>query len=621
MVGSQKNSMDYTVLQRRACAIRQVSLQATTHAGAGHPTSALSCADILAVLYFHVLKIDERNPLSNESDRFVLSKGHAAPALYAVWQQLGWVTLNDVLELRRSNSPLEGHPTYRAQYAEVATGSLGMGLSMGLGMAHTARVFGYSYRTFVVLGDSELEEGSNWESFSWAGAQHVANLVAIIDVNALGQRGTTLYGHNLEALQRRIESCNWQVYQVDGHNIKDLVELFDALDYQQGPICILARTIKGYGIAAVEGQNGYHGRAFTQDELIAYTDDLHKRFECPAVIEDLHIKVRLQKPQVESVSFNLCRSEHLQVIAPRKAFGVALAEAGAQQPQLMVFDAEVSNSTYTDIFAHQHSERFVEGYIAEQNIVGMAIGTNVRGIPTVVATFAAFFTRAFDQIRMSVMSATTIVFAGSHAGCSIGSDGASQMGLEDIALFRSLPESCVLYPCDGVSTAKLLEICLMYQKGNSYIRLTRAELPPIYPVSATFALGGSHVVVAHEHDQVLIVAAGVTVHEAIKAATQLQQQNIQVAVLDLYSIKPLDVRTLKQQLERCKQRLVIVEDHYQAGGIGEAVAGALQGQLYQVRHLYVRSLPHSGTMSEVLHAQGIDTAAIIQAVLEIQQSA
>ncbi len=632
-------------LARRAYEIRRLSILSTTAAGSGHVTSCMSSADILAVVFFHVMKFDPHYFEDIANDRFILSKGHAAPALYAVWHQLGMVTEAELLQMRSIQSSLEGHPTWRFHYAEAATGSLGMGLSIAAGMALFAQRFSHTYRTYVLLGDSEMSEGSVWEALEFASYEKLKYLTVIVDVNSLGQQGATRYGHNLAILRKRCEAFGWKVFEVDGHSIQDLVHTFDLAKTFNVPVIILAKTIKGYGLS-IEGQEGYHGKPLSKEQAKQELINLNNRFAS-------RFKVEVERSLVSSIfdiaefskeSHDLIKGmlagvprysvsadeevikfkDSLQqitainsVLSPRKAFGLLLPSIVESLETVLVFDAEVSNSTFTDIVKREYPSNFVECYIAEQNMVGMAIGANIRGAKVIVATFAAFLTRAHDQLRMSLLSATSMVIAGTHVGVSIGQDGASQMGLEDIAMFRSMPGAIILYPSDGISAARCLELGVSNASGNVYLRLTRDDLPVLYTAQDQFVIGGSKLLRSNVDDQVLIVTAGITLHESLRAHANLRMKGIHVAIIDAYSIYPLDVKSILNELKRVEFKLLVVEDHYQAGGIGEAVVSALAGVHYRYKHLAVQQVPHSGSLSAVLADNRIDAKSIEDAIIDL----
>jgi transketolase len=595
--------------------IRYLILKMTTTAGSGHPTSSLSATDLMCGLMFGgVFRYDVDQPDHPNNDRLIFSKGHAAPLLYALWVAAGKVTEQEILNLRRFDSPFEGHPTYTFRYAEAATGSLGQGLSIGVGMALNAKYLDHlPYKTYVLLGDSEMTEGSQWEAIQIARHYRLDNLVGIIDVNRLGQRGETMYGHDLEAYQRRVEAFGWQSRIIDGHNMEEIIDAYEAETLNGRPLMIIAKTLKGKGVSFLENQDGWHGKALDEGlledalkELGFFDTKLRATISLP---ED-----RFPKP-LPSQSVNPLSIQPQEKIATRKAYGRALARLYPAYPDIVVLDGEVSNSTYSDIFKEKYPQNFFEMFIAEQNMVGVACGLAARDKIPFVSTFAAFHTRAFDQIRMSRYSAANIKFCGSHAGVAIGSDGPSQMGLEDIAMFRTLIEGVVLYPSDAVATEKLVEKAVRHA-GPVYIRTTRNTTPVIYQVDEEFSIGGSKVLKKSNRDQVTIVAAGITLYEALKAYDELKKRDIMVRVIDLYSIQPLDLETLHTAAGETG-KIITVEDHYQAGGIGEAVAAALSDNPAQIYILAVRKMPKSGEPEELLSFEGISKESIVEKVEKI----
>jgi len=610
------------LLAHKAYNMRISSIESTSQAGSGHPTSCLSAADIMAVIFFHAMHFDLQNKDNPYNDRFILSKGHAAPLLYAAWKELGVLTREDLLKLRDIDSVLEGHPTPRFSRVDVATGSLGMGLSMGAGMALNSIIRSFDYYTYVLLGDSELSEGAIWEAAEIAAYYQLDNLIAVADINELGQRGETIDGYNLAAISKKFIAFGWQVYVVDGHDIDALVTVFDQARMQKSkkPQIILAKTIKGYGIAAVEGKNGFHGRPFPKEELSALKEELKRRFYSinwkdepynpPSVSAGKKLslkKIRLAKPSYKKG----------ELIATRDAFGEVLVEVGKQNDAVICLDAEVSNSTRTLQFANEFPRRFIECFIAEQNMVGMGIGLAARNNITFVTTFGAFLTRAFDQLRMGGISHSALRVVGSHAGVSIGEDGPSQMALEDIAMMRTIPESVIFYPSDAVSCYKLVELMSSYQQGLSYLRTTRGKTAVIYGVDASFTLGDFQIVHQSDKDQAVIVGAGITLHEALKSYEELKKQGISVAVVDLYTVKPLNDGKLKKIVTKSCNRIITVEDHYLQGGIGEAVSYSLRNESSTIKCLAVKEVPRSGLPAELLAQAGIDAKAIVQAVKEI----
>jgi len=606
------------LLEYKAYQLRVDSIRATTAAGSGHPTSCLSAADIVAVLFFKVMQYNPHNPSQINNDRFLLSKGHAAPLLYAAFKQLGVVSDEQLLTLRQINSILEGHPTFRFYYAEAATGSLGCGLSIGLGIALANQLNQQDCYTYVLLGDSECSEGSVWEAVQLAAHYKTHKLIAIIDVNRLGQANETIDGYATDHYEKKFTAFAWNVLQVDGHSIADLIEVFEqAHEYCEGPTVIIAKTVKGYGVASVENKSDFHGKVFKPEELPDILQQLKDRFAPTALFE--HETWQLNLPAFNDTQI-VCSDFILPVpifpgaTATRKAYGQAITVAASVCQSVVCFDAEVKNSTFAQLFENEHPFRFFESFIAEQNMVGMAIGmTRMKKIPF-VSTFAAFLTRTFDQLRMAAIGKNPLRIAGSHAGVSIGQDGPSQMGLEDIAMMRTLPGSIILYPSDAVSTFKLVQLMANYHQGISYIRLTREATPILYDQTESFQLGGCKVLRQSEGAQALLVAAGITVHEALKAADLLLKESISVAVIDLYSIKPLDTQTLIAVGKQCQSRIITIEDHYLEGGLGQAVAATLVNESINITQLAVKTLPRSGKPEELRTIFGIDAQAIVNAV-------
>lgn len=617
-------------LEYKAFNLRVLSLQQTTQAGSGHPTSCLSAADIVAVLFFHTMAYDIHNFYNPDNDHFILSKGHAAPLLYAAWSQVGLINPHDLLTYRHIDSRFEGHPTPRFEYAEAATGSLGMGLSIGVGMALNGKIDKRLYKTYVLLGDSEITEGSVWEAVQIAAHYKLDNLVAIVDCNKLGQSNETLYAYDPVTLEKIFSSFGWHVHTVDGHNIGDLVSVFDSLKESYGaPTVILAQTIKGFGVHDGEGAMNFHGRPFTKHELATIIPEMQQRFYGAAHYDQaMHVQViRSPQPAPHAIvhhefidkTFSLLSLTYQKgdYEATRKSFGKALVGLGSVYDSLVVLDAEVKNSTYTQLFDDVYPERFIECFIAEQNMVSMGVGLNHCKKMVFMATFAAFFSRAYDQIRMAAIGRSTIKLVGSHCGVSIGQDGPSQMGLEDIAFMRAIPHSVVLYPCDAVSTYKLVTCMAQYNEGITYLRTTRMETEVIYDQAEQFVIGGLKVLHESDNDVACVVAAGVTVHEALKAYAILQEKGISIAVIDLYSIKPLDRASLERVGTKASSRIITIEDHYHEGGLGEAVATALATASLMIESCAVTGIPGSGQPDEQLARAGIDAAALIKKVMKL----
>lgn len=621
MMNSFNNLIEF--IEHKAYALRYWSVKLPAQAGSGHTTSCLSAADIVAVLFFYAMKYDPYNYNNPDNDRFILSKGHAAPLLYAAWHQLGLITDAEMLSYRKFDSPLEGHPTRRFKYAETATGSLGIGLSVGVGQALCAKLDKRNYKTYVLMGDSESSEGSVWEAVQLADHYKLDNIICFVDVNNLGQSTETMLDYKIKQYVERFSAFGWQVFDVDGHNVKDLMEVIDKAHHVVGkPVMIIAKTVKGYGLNFAAGLQGFHGKAFTQDKEKQALDDLKKNFPQAAAYA-AHDDWQPKRPQPNALAYSgettiviMEKPEYKRgkMIATRKAYGTALALLGDICDAVVCLDAEVKNSTYADIFESMHPERFFQCFVAEQNMVGMGVGFDCRGRIPFISTFSSFFSRAHDQIRMAAIGNAALRLVGSHCGVSIGQDGPSQMGLEDIAMMRCLPESIVLYPCDAVSTHKLVEQMARYSNGISYLRTTRMETPVLYDNDEQFPVGGCKVLRKSKKDVACIVGAGATLHEALKAHDMLVQQNVFVSVIDLYSIKPLDAATLLSVARTSGNTVITVEDHYHEGGIGEAVMSALFDEDIIIHTLAVGHLPRSGSPAELLAFEGIDAAAIVKKV-------
>lgn len=603
-------------LQKIARLIRYYSLVSTTTAGSGHPSSSLSATDLMTGLLFGgTFRYDPVRPDYPNNDRFLFSKGHASPLYYALWLAAGMVREEEMMSLRKFGSPLEGHPTATFRYTEAATGSLGQGLSIGVGMALDAKFLDkLPFRTYILLGDSEMAEGSQWEAMEIAAFYKLNNLIGILDVNRLGQRGETMVGHDPKIYQDRIAAFGWETIVIDGHDFNQILPAYQkALESKDKPVMIIAKTIKGKGVPLMEDQNGWHGKALNPKELEEALKSLGEvdttvRGEMAAPEELTSAKVAPRG--ITEPDYAAGKPE-----ATRKAYGNALKRIFPQYPEIVVLDAEVSNSTYAEIFQKAYPDRFFEMYIAEQNMVGTALGLSIRGKIPFVSTFAAFFTRAFDQIRMSQYSKANIKFCGSHAGVSIGEDGPSQMGLEDMAMFRSVLGSVVLYPGDAVSTERLVEEAAGH-KGLVYIRTTRMATPVLYSAVERFPIGGSKVLKESPEDRITVVAAGITLFEALKAYEELKAQDISLRIIDLYSIKPIDEAGLKKAAQETKA-VITVEDHHAEGGLGEAVRSALAGQMIPVYSLAVGKIPGSGLPEELLDFEGISKAGIIKKVKEL----
>jgi transketolase len=597
--------------------LRVDSVRSSTSAGSGHPTSSMSAADLMAVLVGRHLRYDWDSPDDPANDHLIFSKGHASPLLYSIYKAVGVVSDEELMTgYRRFGARLEGHPTPVLPWVDVATGSLGQGLPDGVGVALAGKYLDeLPYRVWVLCGDSEMAEGSIWEALDKASHYKLANLIAIVDVNRLGQRGPTDLGWDTGTYRRRAEAFGARTFVVDGHDVAAIDEALAQAGDLSGdqPTVIVARTIKGKGFSEVEDAENWHGKPFPPD--------MAER----AVVElggERHLLVRGPRPPggqprlavAERAEVKLPAYERGDKVATRKAYGEALAALGAR-PGVVAMDGEVSNSTFASLFAQAHPGRYFEMYIAEQQLVAAAVGVGVRGYRPFASTFAAFFTRAYDFIRMAAISRASIGLCGSHAGVEIGADGPSQMALEDLAMMRAVHGSTVLYPSDATSTAALVE-AMADRDGVSYLRTTRGAYPVLYDAGEPFGIGGSKVLRAADADQVTLIGAGITLHACLAAAGQLHDDGISARVIDLYSVKPVDAATLAEAAAATGGRLVIAEDHHPEGGIGAAVLDALTeaGRTeLAVAHLAVRVMPGSGTTAELLAEAGIDADAIAAA--------
>ncbi|WP_100446309.1 transketolase [Glycomyces xiaoerkulensis] len=591
--------------------LRTDAVRCSSRAGSGHPTSSMSAADLMAVLLAGHFRYDFAEPKLPGNDRLIFSKGHASPLLYAMLRAAGAIDETELLTYRRLGSSLEGHPTPRLPWVDVATGSLGQGLPIGSGMAlagrHLARV---PYRVWVLCGDGEMAEGSMWEAFAAAGYEGLNNLTAIIDVNRLGQRGPTRFEWDTDAYARQIRAFGWNVVDIDGHDTDQIDRAYTAAEETPDrPTAILARTKKGRGVAAVEDREGAHGKP------LPAPDDAIAELGGP---RDLRVQVaepdfREPRPGPPGRAVELPPFDIGSKVATRDGFGRALAAVGDASPDVVVLDGEVADSTRAKHFAEAHPDRFFECYIAEQQMIANAVGMQALGWVPYAATFAAFLTRAHDFLRMAAIGGADLRLAGSHAGVSIGRDGPSQMGLEDLAMLRPIWRSVVLYPCDANQCAHLTAT-MADLPGISYLRTTRSETPVIYRPDEVFPVGGSRTLVSSSHDRVTIVAAGVTVSEALEASERLADLGVPARVIDAYSIKPVDASTLRQAAAETG-RVLTVEDHWPAGGLGDAVLDALGGRLPEVRFnkLAVRGMPASASPAEQLAAAAIDADAIVNA--------
>jgi transketolase len=598
--------------------LRVDSVRQAAAAGSGHPTSSMSAADLMAVLLDGHLRYDFEDPANPGNDHLIFSKGHASPLLYALYHAAGAIDELELLSFRKLGSRLEGHPTPRLPWVDVATGSLGQGLPIGVGIALAGRYLDHlPYRVWVLCGDSELAEGSMWEAFEHASFTQLDNLTAILDVNRLGQTTATRHGWDTGAYAQRLRAFGWHAIEIDGHDVDAIDKAYqEAVATDGRPTAIVARTVKGKGVASVENRNGMHGKPL---------DDPEGAIRELGGVRRLRVQVPKPPRQVPhrfpaSGELELPRFEVGDKVATRKAFGQALEALGAAEGNVVALDGEVSNSTYSELFAKAHPDRFFEMYIAEQQMIAAAVGMQVRGWRPFASTFAAFLTRAYDFIRMAAVSRADLRLVGSHAGVSIGEDGPSQMGLEDMAALRAVHGSVVLHPCDANQAAALVA-AMAEQAGISYLRTLRGATPVIYPPGTPMPIGGSQVLRSSQDDRVTIVAAGVTVHEALAAADRLAERGLRARVIDCYSVKPIDAVTLRAAAA-ATSRIVTVEDHWPEGGLGDAVLDAFADArpAPRVVKLAVSGMPGSGTPEELRREAGIDADAIADAALALAEA-
>lgn len=580
-------------LQLMADKLRIHSLRMTSTAGSGHPTTCLSAAEIMSVLFFSIMK---------KEDEFILSKGHAAPILWAALAEAGLIERGELETLRRIDSVLEGHPTARMPLIKVASGSLGQGLSAGVGMALAKKLDHAAGRVFVLQGDGETAEGSVWEAADCAAQYRLDNLVVVVDANRLGQSGPTRHGHDLAAYERKFQAFGWEAEVVDGHDVQSLLTAFDKTGFGEKPLAVIARTFKGKGVSFLEDKEGWHGKTLNEKELQAALDEIGRAdVALPSSYSPSRPAFTFHDYPSDNYSMN-------DMVSTRVAYGKALLALGRADGRVVAIDGDVKNSTMAEDFFKAFPGRSFEAYIAEQNMAGMAMGLSAMGFVPYVATFAAFLSRAHDFIRMAQYSGSNIKFVGSHAGVSIGADGPSQMGLEDLSMFLAMPGALVLYPSDAASTAKLLRETARHV-GISYLRTTRDKTPVLYGSGEEFPAGGLKVLRRSDHDQALVVACGITVHEALKAHDTLKDKGVAARVIDLYSLQPLPAADLARQAASCGGKVVVAEDHY-----GGAVAGLVARAVGRVTSLHVREIPRSGKSSELLALMKIDHEAIAHAV-------
>ena len=590
-------------------------MRATSESASGHPTSCFSAADIVAALFFAEMRYDPANPEHPLADRFVLSKGHAAPLLYAAWAEAGYIPREELLKLREFTSDLEGHPTPRLPFVDVATGSLGQGLPAGVGTALNAARIGSDYRTYVLMGDGEVAEGSVWEAAAIAEFHKLDSLCAIVDVNALGQSRPTQYAHDMDAHQRRWTGFGWHTVVIDGHDLTQILDaLAEARGTKQKPTVILAKTFKGQGVSFLKDAANWHGKAVKKGEEF---QKALQELEAQLVEESPDATIQIRRPSgtppqervtdVPPPSFKIG-----DAVATREAFGAAIARLGGADTRVVALDADVKNSTFSEKFEAAHPDRFFQCFIAEQGMIGAAMGLAARGAIPFPSTFAAFLTRAADFIRMLAISNLNVKMAGSHAGVSIGEDGPSQMALEDLAMMTAQPTITVLYPSDAVCADRLV-VNAAKHVGPVYIRTTRPKLPVLYDNGEQFPIGGLKVLRQSATDSATVIGGGVTLYEALKAHDELHKDGISIRVIDLYSLQPIDAQSLIKA-GRETGRLITVEDHYVSGGIGDAVARAVAPAGLTVTRLAVAQVPRSGTPEQLIDTYGISARHIVTAV-------
>jgi transketolase len=608
-------------LKNLATELRIDSILSTTEAGSGHPTTCMSAAEIVAALFFAEMRYDPKNPQNPDNDRFVLSKGHAAPILYSAWAHAGLFPREELMKLRRLDSDLEGHPTPRLPFVDVATGSLGQGICAAVGAALNARRIQSDYRTYALLGDGESAEGSVWEAANVARYHKLDSLCGIVDVNGLGQSMPTQFDHQMEEAASRWRAFGWHALVVDGHDLDAILKaLVSARSSKGQPTMILARTLKGKGVKAVEGKEGWHGKPFKKGE------------ETDTAIAELKAQLTAGTPAPTIPAPAAAKRDNTQPdyskmpapdykkgaqVATREAWGTALATLGGVDSRVVALDADVKNSTFSDRFEKAHPDRFFQCFIAEQVMVGAAMGLGARGAIAFPSTFACFLTRAADFIRMAGLSnvrhTLNVKLTGSHSGVSIGEDGPSQMALEDLAMMRAVPNCTVLYPCDAVSTERLV-VEMAKTPGLVYMRTSRPKTDIIYGLDESFPVGGSKTLYQSANDVATVVAAGITVFEARKAYEQLKQDGIGIRVIDAYSVQPIDAATLVESAKATKGLIITVEDHYAPGGLGDAVAEAVAPAGILVHRLAVHKIPRSGHPDELLDRYGISARHIVDAV-------
>jgi transketolase len=613
------SAVDVNMVKEKARLLSIYSMMATTAAGSGHPTSCMSAAELVAGVFFHAMKFDPKNANSKDGDRFVLSKGHAAPLLYSVLAEAGVFPVSRVMTLRQFSSELEGHPTPRIHGVDAATGSLGQGLSVGAGLAIGARLDKSPTRVYVLTGDGELAEGQIWEAAAFAAFYKLDNLTVLADINRLGQSEPTMYQHDMERYRLKFESEGFDTQVIDGHDVAAVLAALDRAKATKGrPQAIVARTIKGHGFSLVADKLNWHGKPFSKEQL---AEAIKERGGAPVVPPDpgkSYERTNLPKPPDFPAPAAPDYAADAKV-ATREAYGFALKRLGAVNPQVVAISGDVKNSTFSEIFQEAYPDHFWQGYIAEQNLVSVAVGLQARGKVPFADTFACFLSRAYDNVRMAAISRANINLCGSHCGVSIGEDGPSQMALEDLAMFRAVHGSMVLYPSDAVSTERLTE-AMARRAGINYLRTSRPKMPILYSKDEKFPTPGFKVLRKSGEDKVTVIGAGVTLHEALKAADQLKGTGTAVRVIDLYCVKPLDGKALAAEIGGTGGRLITAEDHWAEGGLGEAVLQALAlagASPAKYKMIAVTQMPHSGKPEELMDAFGISARHIVEAVTSI----
>ena len=595
------------------------SMMSTTAAGSGHPTSCMSAAQLVAGVFFYAMKFDPKNANSNDDDRFVLSKGHAAPLLYSALAEAGVFPVSRVMTLREFSSELEGHPTPKIHGVDAATGSLGQGLSVGAGLAIGARMDKSDTRVYVLTGDGELAEGQIWEAAAFAAHYNLDNLTVICDINRLGQSEPTMYQHDMERYRLKWESEGFDTQVIDGHDVAAVLAALDKAKATTGkPQAIVARTIKGHGFSLVADKLNWHGKPFSKEQLAAAIAELGGGPTVPPDPGVSYERKNLPKPPDFPAPAAPDYAADAKV-ATREAYGFALKRLGAVNKQVVAISGDVKNSTFSEIFQDAEPDHFWQGYIAEQNLVSVAVGLQARGKVPFADTFACFLSRAYDNVRMAAISRANINLCGSHCGVSIGEDGPSQMALEDIAMFRAIHGSAVFYPSDAVSTERLVDT-MARRVGINYLRTSRPKFPIVYSKDEKFPIPGFKVLRKSDQDKVTVIGAAVTLHEALKAADELKKAGTAIRVIDLYCVKPIDGKPIAAEIAATGGKLITVEDHWPEGGIGEAVLSALAAagaSPTKFKLMAVTGMPHSGKPEELVDAFGISARHIVEAVKAI----